>query len=353
VFRFTTWGEETKTLDLRKALYDLPLFKAAQDMISTAYQPHDDKIVVNPMAAAGELLSDIQPEALSVSAGIPLGRVQFALDQMKTGAATATMPTAASKDTPTERAILQYVLRQGATAQGRKPERSDGAEAVGTAEFARRSDRRLAQRSLRRCWRTTSRPKRRRPERVRPRTVRTSRIWRSQGSRDRARAPGWRLAARLDLADTLLANPTSSSSPIRPEDLYGNGAFALLCRIAPPLKRSYVGQKWFKWLQTLPLGRNAGLTSPADTKDGRGAYGAAVEDQSTKKQTAFINVLRDRVAMSLPDAAFESSHPPRRKSSCRCRSFNTRRVSGWPRRSPVLGRSPRVSKVSSLPGGAK
>ena len=307
VFRLTTWGKETKTMDLRRAFYDLPLFKAAQDMISTAAQPQDDKIVVNPTAAAGELLSDIQPEALSLSAGIPLSRVQFALDQMKTRAATAP-PGAASKGTPTERAILQYVLRQGATAASKNSQNDPTAQKpsipASSLEEAIAGLRNAAVLLL-----ADDKP----PETAPPGTsVSTDNpnqpdlaVRKDPAVRARAQA----LSARFQrLADALLAQ----SDVIVVTDpagkfLYGNGAFALLVSDRADVQTFVAsGQKWFKWLQTLPLGRISGLTSPADAK-GRTwtVRRAAVEDHGTKRQTAFINVLQDTRHVSLPDAAFE------------------------------------------------
>jgi hypothetical protein len=261
------------------------------------------------MAAAGELLSDIQPEALSVSAGIPLGRVQFALDQMKTGAATATMPTAASKDIPTERAILQYVLRQGATGAGAKNQDAPTAQKPSVPPTSL-EEAIAALRNAAALLLADDKPSETAPPGTSAPTNSPNQpdlaVRKDPAIRARAQA----LAARFQgLADTLLAQ----SDIIVVTDpagkfLYGNGAFALLLSdraTTQPLVTS--GQKWFKWLQALPLGRSAGLTSPAD-RQGRtwSVRRAAVEDQSTKKQIAFINVFQDARRISLPDAVVES-----------------------------------------------
>jgi PAS domain-containing protein len=274
----------TATTQLRQALYDLPVIKAAQQMIgSTDWGV--EKIVVNSREAAGKLLSEIEPQALSAAASIPLGRAEQGLTKLK--ATVDGSASASAKAGPAERAILQYALRQGAQGGGPQsdattPSRSgavpDGNSLEGAVSALRNASAQLSRLS---------------PDLVSDPLLAT-----------RANSIAARLAA---IADSLLGQADLIVlTDVNGRFLYANGAFTLL--VTPPAGEKLAGmcRSWCDWLSTLPLGRSTGLTSPADSTNRLWVVRrTAVEDETTHQTTAFVNILEDEKRSAWSDATFE------------------------------------------------
>jgi hypothetical protein len=306
VFRPTAKAKSAKaaTTELREALYDLPVFKAAQQMIGDAAQPLHDRVVLNTTEAAGKLLAEIQPEALSTIAGIPLSRAQETLDQLK---ATLGKASTLTKGTAIEGVVLQYALRQGSAGSWAEPGIIDPSEASSATARSSLEECVSALRNATALLSAMTRPgSATLPPGIDRNVGTASDAIRSEPA---LRTRAERVAARLTaLSDALLERAdfivlTTASGKF----LYANGAFTLLAREASGAKGlDTVCRKWSEWLHTLPLGRSTGVKSPADP-DARvwTVRRVAVEDEGSKRRTVFVNVLENDKRSPLSDETFE------------------------------------------------
>jgi hypothetical protein len=273
---------KTRTTELRRAFYNLPVFKAAQQMISDAATPVVDRIVINTAEAAGKLLSEIDPEQVSTLAGIPLGRAQDTLNQLKSKVGR----TAATKGTATERAILQYALRLGSAATWAQSDTAGTPAAPPSAGS-----------SLEECVSA-----------LRNAAALLSAMAKPADDPEVANR-GQALAARLSsVAEALLRRADLIVlTDVSGKFLYANGAFTLILA-QPSGSKALDGvcRRWAEWLHTLPLGRSTGVKSPADpTTRLWTVRRVAVEDESTQGRTAFVNILEHEPRAPLTDEVFE------------------------------------------------
>jgi hypothetical protein len=251
-------------------------------MISDAATPVVDRIVINTAEAAGKLLSEIDPEQVSTLAGIPLGRAQDTLNQLKSKVGR----TAATKGTATERAILQYALRLGSAATWAQSDTAGTPAAPPSAGS-----------SLEECVSA-----------LRNAAALLSAMAKPADDPEVANR-GQALAARLSsVAEALLRRADLIVlTDVSGKFLYANGAFTLILA-QPSGSKALDGvcRRWAEWLHTLPLGRSTGVKSPADpTTRLWTVRRVAVEDESTQGRTAFVNILEHEPRAPLTDEVFE------------------------------------------------
>ena len=305
VFRSSMKAQSAKTAttELREAFYGLPVFRAAQQMIGADTESTLEKIVVNTTEAADKLLSGIQPEALSSMAGIPLSRAEHSLKELKAkigkGAPTFT------KGNATERAILQYALRKGATGSWAKSGEAEppagGPAPAGHSLEEGVSALRNAAALL--SGKGTPPPGASTESGTEPAWTASESIRIDPALTTRAEGLATRLTA---LADALLRRAdlvvlTDANGKF----LYANGAFTLLVtEVSGATSLETLCKKWSEWLHSLPLGRSTGLTSPADPEARVWTVRrVAVEDQGSRQRTSFVNILEDERRSPLPEAA--------------------------------------------------
>ena len=103
--------------ELGRVLYDLPVIEAARNMIGSHAGSLPEKIVVDSKAELSKLLETVDARELSAVAGIPLGRVERAIERLQRKAAAGS--SLAEGAGPTSRAVLEFALRQ--TRVNRRP----------------------------------------------------------------------------------------------------------------------------------------------------------------------------------------------------------------------------------------
>ena len=271
----------SRTAELRQTLYDLPVIKAAKQMIGEV-GPGLDKIVVNSRAAAEKLLSEIEPHALSVAASIPLGRAQQVLAQLKAGVDGS--DTTGLRGSRTERAVLRYALRQGSRGAESGPDIARPARTGGVDDTFEEAV--SALRSAAGQLSAVTADSKSDPVLI-----------------DRSK----QLAARLThVADSLLGRADLIAlTDAKGRFLYANGAFMLLMASSGDNDVTPGCQKWSDWLTTLPPGRSSGLKSPVDTVERSWTVRRIeVEDEATHT-TVLVNILEDERWSPLSAAAVE------------------------------------------------
>jgi hypothetical protein len=245
-----------------------------------------DKIELRPKEEAAKLLGGIDASAFSAAAGIPLGHATRVLDSLRV---TRPSPKRSAAD-PTERAILEYAVRKGATS-GRTE-----AGAYAPAGTALPGSSKASQPTLEAAV-------------VALRDAAEQLLTPSEPAQDpsvdvRSKALAGRLRhlAQRSLEHADLVAITGSKG----EFLYGNGAFALLMSLidkADPLRAS---RKWSRWLSQLPSGRSSQQSPERPPSDRRWTIRRVpVEDQETGKTTAFVNIFDDERTQRLSPTVFD------------------------------------------------
>jgi hypothetical protein len=260
-------GPESRRDDLRQVMYDLPVIKAAKNMIGST-GPVVEKIAVNTRVAAEELLSAIAPETLSAATDIPLGRAERELAELKADVDGPRNRVASGEHA--EREVMRYVLRWAARAGA-------AAEAVSSTLIEQAADSSLedAITVLRNAAAQLS----------------GATVARDSALTARARQTASKLTT---IADALLGRATMV---VLTDDtgafVCANGAFTLLVSAPDDAEFARVCQDWSAWLSTLPTGRSTGLRSPADARQRLWSVRRTeVEDESTHT-TTFVNILDD------------------------------------------------------------
>jgi hypothetical protein len=270
---------------LGRVLYDLPVIKAAQNMIGANLGPLPNKIVVDAKMELTKLLEQIDPRALSAATGIPLGRAERAISRLRSSVQAGT--SIADKVGATARAVVEFALRQSSRNQ---PPAASALEAATNVvspkpEAARRTTIEEGAETLRSAaiQLTSGEPA---PD---------------SNTTDAARAA--KIAERLHaLAEALLGHADFVAITGRDgQFLYANGAFTMLLSSSDPRHPDREGRRWCKWLSTLPLGRTSHLTAPHDSS-GRvwTVHRSAVEYPGSDTPSGYVNILDDERRSTLP-----------------------------------------------------
>ena len=274
--------------DLGRVLYDLPVIKAAQNMIGANVGSLPDRIVVDAKMELTKLLDQIDPRALSAATGIPLGRAERTISRLRSSVQAGT--SIADKAGPTARAVVEFALRQSSRNQPPADSALDSAknvvgprpEAVGRATIEEGAA-----------------------------TLRSAAIQLASAEPapagdvvDPARTA--KIAQRLHaIAGALLAQADFVAITGRDgQFLYANGAFTLLLSSSDPNHPDREGRRWCKWLSTLPLGRTSNVTAPHDSA-GRvwTVHRSAVEYAGSGTPSGYVNILDDEQRPPLPPDA--------------------------------------------------
>lgn len=285
--------------NLHRALYDLPVIKAAQAMLGLSAEATPETIVVDADAEAGRLLGQIELSALSAAIGVPLSRTRSVLDRLKAAGKDATGATAIGAPTggATERAILDYALQQGArrvSPVDRAPDKQAGPDPTRaralTLEECVGALRDAAEQLLHL-----------KPQADAPGMPAVP-LDATEEARARALADRLRRIAKtlLEYADVIAI--TGASGELR----YGNGAFALLMSFLDAEEPLRAAQSWSAWLSTMPLGHTPHQTSTLDTDDRRWTVRrTAVEPATGATPTAYVNIVGDERRRPLPEEALK------------------------------------------------